>query len=217
MLRELFADESFRRIIMQFPCPWSKNADAHRRVTAKDFADGLAAVLKVGGVFEMLTDDEPYAHEVRSVLGGHEALRAEDFEVNPIREITTKYERKWLAEGRNIYRVTFRKCAKFTAQRRVSQEMHIKIQNAITGEAVDLLRNTEGHGEKSFWKFGRTFTNGDIYLLETLTSDDEFEQKFYIHIAPHEGGSLLRLDKTAKAFLTPAVRSALSDVAQRLS
>ena len=217
MLRELFADESFSRIIMQFPCPWSKNADAHRRVTAKDFADGLAAVLKVGGVFEMVTDDEPYANEVRRVLGGHEALRAEIFEVNPSRIITTKYERKWLAEGRNIYRVTFRKMGAFTAQRRVSQEMHIKIQRVITGEAVESLRNIEGHGEKSFWKFGRTFTDGDIYLLETLTSDDEFEQKFYIHIAPHGEGSLLRLDKTAKAFLTPSVRSALNDAAQRLS
>ena len=28
MLREIFTDESLERIFMQFPCPWSKNADA---------------------------------------------------------------------------------------------------------------------------------------------------------------------------------------------
>ena len=60
MLRELFADESFDRIIMQFPCPWPGNKNAHRRVTAKDFSDGLAAVLKLDGIFEMLTDFRGY-------------------------------------------------------------------------------------------------------------------------------------------------------------
>ena len=31
MLREIFADESFEKIIMQFPCPWPGNGNAHRR------------------------------------------------------------------------------------------------------------------------------------------------------------------------------------------
>ena len=217
MLRELFADETLQKIFMQFPCPWSKNADAHRRVTAKDFSDGLAAVLKVSGTFVMVTDDEPYAHEVWEILGRHEALTPEDFEVNPKREVTTKYERKWLEEGRNIYRVTFRKSRAFTVQRRVEQDMHIKIARQITSNDMAGLRNVEGRREKSFWKFGRTFNDGNIYLLETLTSDDEFEQKFYIHVAPRDEGFLLRLDKTTLAFLTPAVRSALNDAAARLS
>ena len=217
MLRELFADETLQRIFMQFPCPWSKNADAHRRVTAKDFSDGLAAVLKVDGTFVMVTDDEPYANEVWEVLGRHEALTAEDFEVNPKREVTTKYERKWLDEGRNIYRVTFRKSRAFTVQRRAEGDMHIKIARQISPNDMAGLRNIEGHKDKSFWKFGRTFNDGNIYLLETLTSDDEFEQKFYIHVAPRDEGFLLRLDKTTLAFLTPAVRSALNDAAERLS
>ena len=217
MLRELFADETLQKIFMQFPCPWSKNADAHRRVTAKDFSDGLAAVLKLSGTFVMVTDDESYANEVWEVLGRHEALTAEDFEVNPKREVTTKYERKWLEEGRNIYRVTFRKSRAFTVQRRVEQDMHIKIARQITSNDMAGLRNVEGRREKSFWKFGRTFNDGNIYLLETLTSDDEFEQKFYIHVAPRDEGFLLRLDKTTLAFLTPAVRSALNDAAARLS
>ena len=216
-MRELFADETLQKIFMQFPCPWSKNADAHRRVTAKDFSDGLAAVLKVSGTFVMVTDDEPYAHEVWEILGRHEALTPEDFEVNPKREVTTKYERKWLEEGRNIYRVTFRKSRAFTVQRRVEQDMHIKIARQITSNDMAGLRNVEGRREKSFWKFGRTFNDGNIYLLETLTSDDEFEQKFYIHVAPRDEGFLLRLDKTTLAFLTPAVRSALNDAAARLS
>ena len=218
MLRELFPDESLRKIFMQFPCPWSKNADAHKRVTAKDFSDGLSAVLKLSGIFEMITDDEPYANEVWKALGSHEALESEKFEINPERQIITKYEKKWRDEGRNIYRVTFRKIKTFTVQRRTLKEMHVKINHEVKPENISGLRNVEGKGkdDKSFWKFGKMFKNDDTYLLETLTSDDEFEQKFYIHIAPKDEGFLLRLDKTAGAFLTPSVRSAIADAAERL-
>ena len=217
MLRELFRDEALEHIIMQFPCPWSSNKQAHRRVTAKDFSDGLAAVLKSGGEFEMLTDDEPYSLEVREVLGKHPALGLTAYEVNPKRSITTKYERKWLAEGKNIYRVVFTKTHTFTAERRVTHEMHIKINSAAAAQSIASLRNVEGKNGKAFWKFGQSFTDGKTFLLETLTSDDEFGQKFYIHIAPHDDGTLIRLDKTADAFLTPAVRGALSDAAERLN
>ena len=219
MLRELFADESLERIFMQFPCPWSKNTDAHKRVTAKDFSDGLAAVLKVGGVFEMLTDDEPYSLEVKNVLGRHEALALTGYEVNPHRHITTKYERKWLDEGRNIYRVLFTKTRAFTVERRIDQEMHIKINCTVQAQNLEALRNVEGQdsGKKAFWKFGRMFSDGKSFLLETLTSDDEFMQEFYIIVIPRGEDTLLRLDKTAKAFLTPAVRAALSDAADRLN
>ena len=219
MLRELFADESFGKIIMQFPCPWPGNKNAHRRVTAKDFSDGLAAVLKINGIFEMLTDDEEYSLEVQRVLSRHEALDSVSYEVNPDRTITTKYERKWLSEGKNIYRLRFRKRKSFTADRRNSQEMHIKIKRNVTREEIESLKNITGKDEnkKAFWRFGRCFTDGERYLLETLTSDDEFEQKFYVSISPKDEGFIIRADKTADAFLTPSVRNALSDIAHRLS
>ena len=218
MLRDLFAGESLERIFMQFPCPWSKTADAHRRVTAKDFSDGLADVLKTGGAFEMLTDDEPYSLEVRDVLGKHEALGLTGYEVNPKRVITTKYERKWLEEGKNIYRVEFTKTHAFAVERRTSQEMHMKISREAGADELEALRNVEGRadGGKTFWKFGRTFTDGESCLLSVMTSDEEFMQEFYIMVLPRDGGSLLLMDKTARAFLTPAVRAALTDAARRL-
>ena len=220
MLKELFCDESLDKIIMQFPCPWSGNSNAHRRVTAKCFADGLAAVLKIGGKFEFVSDDEEYSHEVKSVLGSHEALENVSFEINPAREITTKYERKWLEEGKNIFRLEFIKTKAFTTIRQVNtQEMHIRIKKLVTSQDLANLQNITGKDsdKKIFWRFGRSFTDSKSWLLETLTSDDEFEQKFYINIShKDEGYSLVRLDKTADAFLTPAVRAALDDAAKKL-
>ena len=219
MLRELFVDESLEKIIMQFPCPWSKTSDAHRRVTAKDFADGLACVLKINGIFEMLTDDEDYSLEVKNVLGKHEALELTSYEINSKRNITTKYERKWLEEGKNIYRLLFTKTKSFTAERRTVQEMHIKIKSQVNINKLEALKNLEGRNQrkKAFWKFGKTFSHENNYLLETLTSDDEFMQEFFIMIMPRDDGYLLRLDKTARAFLTPAVTLALEDAAEKLN
>ena len=220
MLKELFADETLTRIIMQFPCPWSGSSNAHRRVTAKDFAGSLAAVLKVGGEFYFVSDDEEYSQEVKSVLGSHEALELVSFEINPSREITTKYERKWLEQGKNIHVLRFKKVKAFTIARQVMDRgMHMKIDRKVNSQNIESLKNVTGRNRdnKTFWKFGRCFTDGKTFLLETLTSDDEFGQKFYINISLRDEGSLIRLDRTANAFLTPAVRASLEDVSQRLS
>ena len=178
-------------------------------------------MLKINGKFEMLTDDENYSEEVKNVLGSHEALELTEFEINPSRKITTKYERKWLEEGKKIFRLTFSKTKKFTVSRRTSNEMHIKINHEITEEKISALKNISGKDEskKSYWRFGKYFVSSEDekkYLLETLTSDEEFEQRFYINISKRDEGFLVRLDKTSDAFLTPAVRFALNDAASKL-
>ncbi len=48
-LRELFADESVREVIVNFPCPWPKARHAERRLVNEGFARTLAAVLEPGG------------------------------------------------------------------------------------------------------------------------------------------------------------------------
>ena len=220
MLKELFPDESVSRIIMQFPCPWSGNANAHRRVTAKDFAGSLAAVLKINGEFDFVSDDYDYTQEVMKVLGSHEALELVSYDINPLREITTKYERKWLEQGKDIHVLKFRKIKAFTITRQVEwQDMHIKIEGKVNLSAIESFKNVTGKDDskKIFWKFGRVFTSNDqIFLLEALTSDDEFEQNFYVNITQRGECILVRLDRTTRAFLTPAVRAALIDVSGKL-
>ena len=222
MLRELFRDGALDKVTMNFPCPWSKRRHAHRRVTARDFADGLAAVLKTGGVFELMTDDEPYAEEARSRLGEHPALEAGAFEVNPLRPVTTKYERKWMEEGKPIYRLTFTRAERdFTAQRRAWGEfdMHIRTEQPATEDFIAALNGVSGKKGEAHWAFGRHYSDPgqDAFLLETFSVDDEFEQRYYIRVSGRDKGGLVQLDPTANAFLTPAVRGSLADVAGRLS
>jgi len=234
MMKELFADESLDLVIMNFPCPWPKMRHAKRRVTAKEFADSLAAVLKTGGVFELVTEEEWYAAEVRKTLSKHEALSV-NCETNFSRPVTTKYERKWLEIGKTITRLIAVKTKKFTVGRRTwgfdwdeEDAMHIKTGKPLSENALAFLPCASDAVNGARWTFSSYYTAGDEgdsksnksnkkFLVETITSDDEFEQRFYLKVVERDEGVMVKLDGTAKVFLTPAVRFALEDLARRLS
>jgi len=232
MMKELFADESLDTVMMNFPCPWPKTRHAKRRVTAKEFADSLASVLKIGGTFELVTDEEWYADEVQKALSKHEALSISCYEKNFSRAITTKYERKWLAMGKAITRLTVAKTKKFTVERDTwkfdwnneeDTSMHVKTGKPLPENGLASLSRVSGSSsetQETRWAFNGYYTasaGGERrFLVETVTSDDEFEQRFYLKVVERDEGVMVKIDGSAKVFLTPAVRFAVEDLAKRL-
>ncbi|MCL2009645.1 MAG: tRNA (guanosine(46)-N7)-methyltransferase TrmB [Synergistaceae bacterium] len=231
MMKELFADESLDMVIMNFPCPWPKTRHAKRRVTAREFADSLAAVLKMGGVFELATDEEWYAAEVQKTLSGHEALSVSGCDVNFARAVTTKYERKWLEMGKTITRLTVAKTKKFTVERQTwgfyleeGAAVHVKTGKFLSDlpDGLAFISGASGARGDARWVFKSHYAAGGAggnpkkFLVETIASDDEFEQRCYLKVVERDGGAMVKLDGTAKVFLTPAVRFAVEDLARRL-
>jgi tRNA (guanine-N7-)-methyltransferase len=232
MMKELFADASLDRVVMNFPCPWPKNRHARRRVTAEGFADDLAAVLKIGGVFEMLTDVDWYAADAQKAFGEHEALSAAECETNPARVVTTKYERKWLEMGKNITRLLVTKTKPFTVERQTwrfyeksgeegtEERMHVRTGKPLPGEGLGFLAGASGAWREARWVFKKYYTAGSgadrVYLVETVSADDGFEQRYYLKAAG-DGDALVKLDGTSRVYLTPSVRCAIEDLARRLS
>ena len=234
MMKELFADESLDLVMMNFPCPWPKTRHAKRRVTAKEFADSLAAVLKIGGVFELVTDEEWYAAEVQKALSEHEALSVSCYEKNFSRAITTKYERKWLAMGKTITKLAVAKTKKFTVDRSTwkfdwnneeDTAMHVKTGKPLPENILALMSKVSGAMGDARWAFNGYYTAGGEggsekdkrFLVETVASDDEFEQRFYLKVVERSEGVMVKLDGSTKVFLTPAVRFAVEDLARCLA
>ena len=229
MMKELFADASLDRVRMNFPCPWPKTRHARRRVTASEFAADLAAVLKLDGIFELVTDEEWYALDARETLGRHEALAFADYEINPLRPVTTKYERKWLEQGKSIYRLTVTKTKAFTVARETwgfswkdekGEEMHIKTGKPLPEKGLGFLFDASGARGEARWVFKKHYTapgGTKNFLIETVSADDEFEQRYYLKAVERDGDTLIKLDGTAKVYLTPAVRFAVEDLGRRLS
>ncbi|MDR2179672.1 MAG: tRNA (guanosine(46)-N7)-methyltransferase TrmB [Synergistaceae bacterium] len=243
MMKECFADASLDRVVMNFPCPWPKTRHARRRVTTKEFADALAAVLKIGGVFELVTDEEWYALDAQEKLTRHQALDLLACETNPSRPVATKYERKWLEMGKNIIRLTVAKTESFTVSRqtwgfweekekRGERTMHAKTRKPLPEDGLAFLFGASGAGpEDARWVFKKHYAAVNSpnspnspetpethknFLVETVSADGDFEQRYYLKVSARGGDTLVKLDEMSRVFLTPAVRFSVEDLARRL-
>lgn len=220
LLRHCFRDETLERIYMHFPCPWPKKRHAKRRVTAPGFADRLAATLKVGGCFEFATDEPWYAEQVAEVLGAHPALAL--LEQRPYqREITTKYERRWIDEGKDRVLLVFGKTQRWQAPQLVIEEgetdMHLHVTDGALDNLAQRVQGVQGGQGETHWTFREAFDSGRAWVVETVTCDEGFEQKFYLKVARRDHEALVKLDGVSHPFLTPAVRGALAHLAQLTS
>lgn len=239
-MREIFPDECFDRVQMNFPCPWPKERHIKRRVTSPEFADALAAVLKINGYFELMTDDEAYAKVSRDILSAHSSLLCMSCEHNPDRPLKTKYERKWLEMGRDIWRVRIRKVSTFSTERLIKKrvhedkssidgggKMHIRLDDVdfkkINTEKFDSLFDEGGKsGQDVHWVFKRHFNSNseDVHLIETVSSDAGFEQRYYLKVVFHDEYdkkvTLVKIDGNSSVYLTPSVRLAVNDLANRI-
>lgn len=213
LLRECFPDESIDHIYMNFPCPWPKTKHEKRRVTSGGFPKVLASVLKTGGVFEVVTDDENYALEIENIFSNYSTFDCLCHNLNEPREISTKYERKWKEEGKVIHTLRFVKTKKDTLIRMTEEgnDVHaiVKLDN-LTRESFDKIRGVKGARDASRWCFGDCYESENrILLLEVVVSDEDFHQQIYFRLVPRKEDWLIKVDPAVKAFATPAVKGAL--------
>jgi len=221
LLREGFAGNSVDIVYMNFPCPWPKKRHIKRRVTNPSFIDTIASVLKVGGYFEVMTDEEWYAEEIAGSMSMHKSLDLLEMAVNPSRTVNTKYERKWLEMGKNIYMIRIGKCSDFSAARSLKEEnsgMHVKEDSGkiVLADLKRLNGKTRGD-EDHRWVFRDSYTDGDhTFLIEVITSDSGFEQKFYLRIINMPEGYIIKIDETSMPFRTRALKDSMQDLQSRL-
>lgn len=221
-LDECFEQEALDGIYMNFPCPWPKRRHSKRRVSAGGFADELARNLKPGGFFELVTDEEWYGREVELALSGHPGLVKEQWAVNPPRSATTKYERRWKALGKDIYLFrTIRREWRPDPDPLTPKEeepMHEVVPRG--GAAADVLRALYGQSGGSgevLWIYKKTFSSGDgLHLIEVVTSDDGFEQKFFLQVVERASNHLVKIPPHSAPFLTKSVKGALRALAEHL-
>ncbi len=221
-LKECVPPASLDGIFMNFPCPWPKKKHARRRVSGGDFPPEIARVLKPGGFFELVTDEEWYGAEVREALARCPSLVQETWEINPPRPVKTKYERKWLEMGKNIFMSRFVK-ADVPAEERGNyigraDDVHLCVPGRADLDLVlGSLRNVEGRAEGGFWVFKRTYSSPDgARLIEVVSGDGAFEQKFFLQAVQREEDVLVKASPYSTPFLTPAVRGAMEGLAERL-
>ncbi len=113
VLNRCVADNSLDRLMLFFPDPWHKSRHHKRRIVQPAFAELVRSKLKVGGVFHMATDWEPYAEhmlEVMNVAPGYRNQAADGTYVpRPEERPITKFERRGERLGHGVWDLKFEK------------------------------------------------------------------------------------------------------------
>lgn len=100
-----------------FPDPWPKKRHNKRRLINSAFLKAMTLSLKPGGCIYYATDFKNYFDQMVDVSRTCEEIKETAYqEINPADEdpeaALTNYERKYLIQGRQIYKATYEKCLK---------------------------------------------------------------------------------------------------------
>ncbi|HEY0889308.1 MAG TPA: tRNA (guanosine(46)-N7)-methyltransferase TrmB [Nocardioides sp.] len=107
-LTELFAAGSITELWTLFPDPWHKKRHHKRRLVNQPFVGVAASRLVAGGTWRLATDWADYAEHIAEVMATEPTLAggtAERWDERPL----TKFERRGLAEGREIADFAYRR------------------------------------------------------------------------------------------------------------
>jgi|FLOH01.1.fsa_nt_gi tRNA (guanine-N7-)-methyltransferase len=215
LLRELFGAGSLQHVLMQFPMPWPKGKHAKHRVSSPIFAATLADVLKPGCCFELVTDQDWYAQEAETLLSANPALQVLSLKENPKRPFRTRYESKWLQEGRQIYRLLVTVKTSIPAPRTLGiqamETLHLKL--TPTPAAIEALRGQRFQQGNCVAEVKEVLRAQDGWLVRLLAADDTFSQLFHARIVlKRDERCLLRVDEVPRPYYTAAVRFALASL-----
>ncbi|MFP2507763.1 tRNA (guanosine(46)-N7)-methyltransferase TrmB [Buttiauxella gaviniae] len=111
VLQKMVPDNSLSMVQLFFPDPWHKARHNKRRIVQVPFAEFVKSKLKLGGVFHMATDWEPYAEhmlEVMSSIDGYKnQSETNDYVPRPDSRPVTKFEQRGHRLGHGVWDLMF--------------------------------------------------------------------------------------------------------------
>jgi len=114
-IRRFLAPGSLQAVFINCPDPWPKRNQRKRRLVNQEFISFLEPYLRPGAVVNFTTDFDDYGVDVAYLLGrqaGFENLLSPDLWRHDIEGYPrTKYMLKFMAEGKEIYFVQYRRRA----------------------------------------------------------------------------------------------------------
>lgn len=212
---------ALERLLMQFPMPWPKKKHAKHRVSSPAFAGSLARALQPGGRFELVTDQEWYAEEAHAVFEAHAAFGPAELIRDPDRAFRTRYESKWLKEGRTIHRMRAERLSNVTVPEALLSAVPMENVHLVTlptaAEAQALVGSLPSDGDLQA-EVKRVWAGENGWLVQVLAADSGFAQLFHLRIRSREDGApLLQVGHCPRPYWTPAVRHALRQVGAALT
>ncbi len=114
ILKNFVPENSVAAVHIYFPDPWPKKRHWKRRLVNSGFVETVRCALVPGGQLFMATDFQDYFEEMVRAADDCSGLEQQSLQECAAHEAepdkaATSYERKYLIQGRMIYRATYRK------------------------------------------------------------------------------------------------------------
>ncbi len=113
IIKNRIPENSLDTVQLFFPDPWHKKRHNKRRIVQPEFVSLIASRLKVGGVFHLATDWEPYAEHMAEVMEASTEFKSmadSAYSPKPDSRPTTKFERRGLKLGHGVWDLLYKKC-----------------------------------------------------------------------------------------------------------
>lgn len=114
VFREALADSSVMRVHIYFPDPWPKRRHNRRRLIQPGFIEQVRRVLQPGGQLLLVTDHRDYFQHMQRMLKNFPSFAVTEYpnlrDESP-HVVGTNFERKYVEEGRPIFKMAFLKYA----------------------------------------------------------------------------------------------------------
>ena len=113
LLQALCAPESLTEVYINFPDPWPRARQLHRRLINVEFLHLLATRMVPGGQLDVATDHADYALAITEALESTPYFRSRlvtTFVTEDRERLRTKYEQIGLDEGRTCHYYKFARC-----------------------------------------------------------------------------------------------------------
>jgi|GEM_PF-37702 len=232
-----FTSESIAGVYLNFPDPWDKRKKRQNRLVNRAFVWLLADRLKEGGFFRMATDHRPYLEEVVQFFTENEAfsplwndpIRTEVEDFYP-----TKYARKWLSQGLNLYFTGFKKTKKvvlsdwvkeFYPLLKLTKEDFLPVINILKVKGLPdfkalsqvITRGFLYQEGEDFIKVLDVYTKEDGLLIDLMVSEKSLQQRFFVAVNPYgKEGLIISVHSSDHPEPTDGVHLALALITQKI-
>ncbi len=113
VLDDCIAEQSLSRLQIYFPDPWHKKRHHKRRLVQAPLVEKIHTKLKVGGVFHLATDWQPYAEYmvevINQVSGFYNLAERPPYCARPAYRPQTKFERRGLKLGHGVWDLIYQR------------------------------------------------------------------------------------------------------------
>ena len=214
-LRLLFPNESFRRVWMLFPDPWPKARHASHRLGSPGFFISLYRVLADPGGLTFVTDDKNYLRWFMNHVP-EKLFTTQSTSYRDRPRFGTKYERKWLAQGKTIYigQLTKQSGVRFSEPRTPVMNIH-RFSGRIRPERIpSSLKAHQGTEVTAVVKGFHWDARNAIGLFRVVVREGSLVQRLFVELR-REGDTWV-LTPSDQCFILPTagLQFALDEIFQ---